>query len=73
VAVVSGDAARGWQVGREEAGPQALYVLIHVDVATFELKAVGDWLKAVAEPPARRPGPCDTRSGVKSAGPTISR
>jgi quinol monooxygenase YgiN len=31
------------------AGPQALYVLIHVDVATFELTAVGEWLKAQAE------------------------
>jgi len=38
------------------AGPQAVYVLIHVDVATFELGAVGDWLRAVSEAARSAPG-----------------
>ena len=31
------------------AGPEALYVLIHVDVTPYDLSAVGDWLKAQSE------------------------
>jgi quinol monooxygenase YgiN len=31
------------------AGPDALYVLVHVDVVPFNLTAVGDWLRAQAE------------------------
>jgi len=38
------------------AGPQAVYVLIHVDVATFELNAVGVWLQAVSEGARSTPG-----------------
>jgi quinol monooxygenase YgiN len=30
-------------------GPQALYVLVHVDVIPFNLGAVGDWLKAESD------------------------
>jgi quinol monooxygenase YgiN len=38
------------------AGPEALYVLVHVDVIPFNLDAVGDWLKAQVEVAGSAPG-----------------
>jgi len=38
------------------AGPEALYILVHVDVAPFDLTAAGHWLRAQAEAARLAPG-----------------